>query len=63
MISEAGRERGGKSLRHPRHSRVESCELRDVEDASPGSRTHHCTIIIAIKPSMIMREVPDGAPL
>jgi hypothetical protein len=49
MISEARREGGGKSLRDPRHSRVQSCKLRDVEDASPGSRTRHRMMIIVME--------------
>jgi hypothetical protein len=62
MVSEAGGERGAKSLRHPRHSRGESCKLRDVEDAFPGSRTRHRIAVIAIEPSVIRREMPSRAP-
>lgn len=62
MVSEAWGDGGGKSLRHRRHSRVESCKLRNVEDASPGSRTRHRIVVIAIEPSVIMREVPSRVP-
>jgi hypothetical protein len=51
------------SLRHPCHSREESCKLRDVEDACPHSRTLHRTIVITIEPSVIVRAMPDRAPL
>ena len=44
MISEAGREGGGKSLGDPRE---ESCKLRDIEDASPSSRSRHRRLVIA----------------
>ena len=62
MISEAGSEGGGKSLLDPRHSRVESGKLRDVEDAPPGSRTRHRMIIMAVKSSTTTREVPSNVP-
>lgn len=44
MISEARREGGGKSLGDPRE---ESCKLRDIEDASPDSRSSHRRLVIA----------------